>query len=140
MRGKKVRILREPISTITSTLPPGSINNKNTNKSAGGSALKASSSSSSGDTTAVASGSGSGELVVVKQQQHIDQHSLDQELGYNDGKGSEGVLRRVYDSWSLTSIAVANIGPVAGGSVACPDIRAWGPDLARLACAGEYRD
>ena len=41
---------------------------------------------------------------------------LDRELGHNDGKGNEGVLRRVYDTWALTSLGVANIGPVAGQS------------------------
>lgn len=38
----------------------------------------------------------------------------DHELGYNDGKGTEGILRRVYDTWSLTSLGVANIGPISG--------------------------
>ena len=42
--------------------------------------------------------------------------TIDQELGYGDGKGNEGVLRRVYDTWALTAIATANIGPIAGQS------------------------
>lgn len=35
-------------------------------------------------------------------------------LSYGNGKGNEGVLRRVYDLWALTSLGLANIGPLQG--------------------------
>ena len=38
-------------------------------------------------------------------------------LSYGDGKGKEGVLRRVYDAWDLTAVGVANIGPLQGKAV-----------------------
>lgn len=102
---KKRRFFRDPISTITSTMVPGR--------------PKRSASGMNEDDVASAASSAapnamiSVQEVVSKQSENLNSSKVEQ-LGYGDGKGTEGVLRRVYDTWALTSLGLANIGPIAG--------------------------
>lgn len=104
---KKAGKLRDPISTITSSLLGfGKISRQ-------GKQNEPLNGSSSGSSSATLTGS-TGIKPVSSKGSHSGDSSLDQELGHKAGTGNEGVLRRVYDTWALTSIATANIGPIAG--------------------------
>jgi len=104
---QKAGRLRDPISTITSSLLGLGKSSKHSRQN------EPIDGSSSGSSSATLTGSTAVKPVSTKGSQSGDS-SLDQELGHNGGTGNEGVLRRVYDTWALTSIATCNIGPIAG--------------------------
>lgn len=105
-KSKKRRIFKTPISTVTSSILANRPRRKRTDTD---DALTT--------TTSQAAESIDGKLVGAEILTPPSSSSdIDRQLGHNDGKGNEGVLRRVYDTWALTSLGVANIGPVAGQS------------------------
>lgn len=96
-RKRRRRLLfRQPIATVTSTLARAKTSRTN---------------DSPPSVYTPGSGGESPKDALFKAPSDATDH----ELGYNDGKGTEGILRRVYDTWSLTSLGVANIGPISGG-------------------------
>ena len=97
-KGKRRRrlLFRQPIATVTSTLARGKTLRTN-------------------DSPPSLYTPGSGGETPKDALFKAPSDATDHELGYNDGKGTEGILRRVYDTWSLTSLGVANIGPISGG-------------------------
>lgn len=124
---RRRRLFGDPVSTITSSIGAGLPGKKRRKaKKEGrqqqqqlGGRTAAAATTTTAATTDVSNDSlsSSNGMVTVKavSSKHSAQDStIDQELGYNDGRGSEGVLRRVYDTWALTSLATANIGPIAG--------------------------
>lgn len=96
-KGKRRRrlLFRQPIATVTSTLARAKTPRTN-------------------DSPPSVYTPGSGGETPKDALFKAPSDATDHELGYNDGKGTEGILRRVYDTWSLTSLGVANIGPISG--------------------------
>lgn len=102
-RSNKRRLFKAPISTVTSSVLASRPRRKRTDTDDAFTANSQTTGSVSSKTAVTEPGSPGSAGTEV-----------DRQLGHNDGKGNEGVLRRVYDTWALTSLGVANIGPVAG--------------------------
>ena len=130
---KKRRIFRKnPISTVTSSILATRPRRKraDTDDSPFGAA------GSQISDSVVIDGSGSKSVVAEVVSAHNSGSELDRELGHNDGKGTEGILQRVYDTWALTSLGVANIGPVAGQATHC--VKLYALLTAEQAPSSEY--
>ena len=108
---RRRKMLRDPISTITSSIMVGTRTRKKKKKKQD--LVQA---ASIADSSALAVKDMADTKKASSNHSDWEESTIDQEVGYGDGKGNEGVLRRVYDTWALTSIATANIGPIAGWS------------------------
>lgn len=127
---RRRRLFREPITTITSSV--GRKRNANTTAEAATTGGITTTTSSAAGLLAVGKPPGRSE----SYQDDVTGHSLSQftskassgspphspaidaELGINDVRGTNGLLKRVHDSWSLIGLTIANIGPVAGRVIA----------------------
>lgn len=124
-QGKKRRqrrLLREPITTITSSLgrkrtanTAGAHTNGTGTSSAAGLLAVSGSADRSSSFKSDATGHSLSES-TSKASDTSPPHSpaVDAEIGINDVRGTNGILKRVHDSWSLIGLTLANIGPVAG--------------------------
>lgn len=116
---RRRRLFQEPITTITSSVG----RKRNTNTTAG-----ATTTSSAAGLLAVPGTTGRSRSLqddgtgnslsefTSKTSNGSPPHSpaIDAETGINDVRGTNGILKRVHDSWSLIGLTIANIGPVAG--------------------------
>jgi hypothetical protein len=127
MKTSRRRFLREPITTITSSMGRkrhGVGQNNNVNSvatSAAGLLSRTQGTSSSPNNGGLlnvpgnnAKSSPSMSDLASKSSSSPPGSAVDSENGINDINGTHGILHRVYDSWSLISLTIANIGPVAG--------------------------
>lgn len=98
-KGKRLKLFsRQPIATFTSSMATRPRRKRTDTDAASSQPAESSSVVSVKD--------------VVGKASQSSTTAVDQELGWH--VGAEGVLCRVYDTWALTSLGVANIGPVAG--------------------------